>query len=134
MAKITPQLYSVIARHSMAQFWSGKLHAREFRALQEEEYIKRESINAKNAMERAIERALDAASGKKLNIKKLKAIKILDCDNLTKSIKTRMIDLGYKTLADFDRVSDKTLMGHSNVGRVTVDAIRAAMEKNGEEV
>jgi hypothetical protein len=134
MGSITPQLYSVIERNCMAQFWAGKLHARDLNAIREEEYITRNRDAARNAMERAIERAIDAAAGKRLNVKKLKAIKIIDCSDLTKIIKTKMIELGYKTLADFDKVSDKTLLGHINVGRGTVDAIRAAMDKYGMEV
>lgn len=133
MASITPNMARALRRAEMANFWKGKLHACEAAALREEEYILKEYWAANNDLERTVERAIDEAAGKVISIKKLKAIRVSECEGLPVGVRNLLAGLGYKTLADLEKVSKNNLLRHENVGVATVKAVRAALEKYGME-
>jgi DNA-directed RNA polymerase alpha subunit len=134
MAGITPNMARAIERSQRAHYWRGKLHARDAAALREEKYILKEYLAADNDLERTIERAIDQAAGKVINIKKLKAVKVSGCEDLPVGVRNLLVGLGYKTLADLEKVSRKKLLRHNNIGNATANVIWAALEKYGEEV
>lgn len=133
MASIAPNMARALRRAHMANFWKGKLHAREAAALREEEYILKEYWAANNDLERTIERAIDKAAGKVFSIEKLKAIKVSGCEDLPVGVRNLLAGLGYRTLADLEKVSKNNLLRHENVGVATVRAVQAALEKHGME-